>query len=196
MSRTYTRIAMICLTLVGIVGLLSAISRAMGNDLTTVMESQPKLEVAFALMLMIPVLWAIGKMRKNVVRSLMMLAVCGGAVVILLVLGHTGIVEPGESGSGDSLIAKAVPIAVLIAFLLVTTLYERKRNKDIAKGYVMRFGLAFKKCCDGYDVVSEDGCSMRNTPYGVEFYDAQGNPTAFKAADIAAKWKIVKEVTE
>ncbi len=196
MSRTNTRIAMTCLTLVGIVGLLSAISRYLGNDLSGASDSQPKLEIAFALMLMIPAFWALDKMRKSMARSLLMLAACGGAVVLLLVLGHMGVVEPGESSSDDRIVAKVVPIAVLIAFLLVTTLYERKRNKTIANGFVMRFGLAFKKCCDGYDVVSEDGCAMRNTPYGVEFYDAEGNPTAFKATDIATKWKVVKGESE
>ena len=196
MSRTNTRLAMTCLTLVGIAGLLSAISRYLGNDLSGASDSQPKLEMAFALMLMIPAFWALDKMRKSMARSLLMLAVCGGAVVLMLLLGQMGVVEPGGSSSDDRIVSKLIPIAVLIALLLVTALYERKRNRDIAKGYVMRFGYAFKKCCDGYDVVSEDGCAMRNTPYGIEFYDAEGNPTAFKATDISSKWKIDKGESE
>lgn len=194
MSRFIVRSAMLSLTLVGIVGLLSAICRAMGITLTTAMESQPKLEFAFAMLLIVPAFWVISSFKRSSWRIVGMLAVSVIIIVIIRFLAPDTMDDPGRDDS--KIISKVVPIAVLVAMLLVIHVYERKRNRDIAKGYVMRFGLAFKKCCDGYDVVSEDGCAMRNTPYGVEFYDAQGNPTAFKATDIAAKWKIVKEATE
>lgn len=194
MSRFMVRSAMLCLTLVGIVGLLAAIVRAMGDTLTTAMESQPRLEFAFAMLLIIPAFWAISNFKRSSWRIVGMLAVSVIVIVIIRFLAPDTMDDPGRDDS--KIIAKAVPIAVLAAMLLVFHVYERKRNKVIANGFVMRFGLAFKKCCDGYDVVSEDGCAMRNTPYGVEFYDAQGNPTAFKATDIAAKWKIDKGESE
>ena len=194
MSRMIVRTAMLCLTLVGIVGLLSAIVRAMGDHLTTAMESQPKLEFAFAMLLIVPAFWVISNFKRSSWRIVGMVAVSVIAIVIIRFLAPDTMDDPGRDDS--KIISKAVPIAVLVAMFLVIHVYERKRNKAIAKGYVMRFGLAFKKCCDGYDVVSEDGCAMRNTPYGVEFYDALGNPTAFKATDIAAKWKIDKGESE
>lgn len=194
MSRFMVRSAMLCLTLVGIVGLLSAIVRAMGNDLTTAMESQPKLEIAFAIMLIFPAFWAISKFKASMWRIIGMAVVVAFALVLIKFVAPDDFVDPDRDETG--MLAKVIPLAVLIAATLVINLYEKKRNKTIAKGYVMRFGLAFKKCCDGYDVVSEDGCAMRNTPYGIEFYDAEGNPTAFKATDISSKWKIDKGESE
>ena len=196
MSKTTTRLSVLCLTIVGFLGLLSAVMRFMGNPLETAADSQEKIEICFAIMLICPAFWLIERMRRGFWRSMANIAMIAVMVIILMFLASSGVTDPKEGGSDDRIITKLVPVAVLIAFILVTTLYERKRNARIANGFVMRFGLAFKKCCDGYDVISQDGCSMRNTPHGVEFYDAQGNPTAFKATDIATKWKIVKEDTE
>ena len=194
MSRIIVRTAMLCLAIIGVAGLASTIARAMGNDLSGMEEARPKLDFAYSIMLLIPAFWAISSFKRSSWRIVGMLAVSVVAIVIIRFLAPDTMDDPGRDDS--KIILKLVPVAVLVAMLLVIHVYERKRNKDIAKGYVMRFGLAFKKCSDGYDVVSEDGCAMRNTPYGVEFYDALGNPTAFKAADIAAKWKIDKGESE
>ena len=188
------KLAMYALTMVGFIGLLHALLRFVGEDLSPMADKQPILEAAFAMLLVFPAFWVIRKLKTTSLRTIGLILVAAFVFLLAFYIAPDDFTRP--EGKYSDIFPKVLAPVILIAFMLVTALYEKKRNEKAAKGYVLRFGMAFKKVCEGYGAVSEEGCSMRNTPYGIEFYDAEGNSTGFRPTDIATKWKVVKEGSE